>query len=212
MRFGSLTLTGKAQTSIPTLIQWWRPLFTPKPLFCRISLEFNKTTNVNLCSANCTGIADSSNNAIVGPKDAILGLNAMIQARKIPFFGRFYVDCDTVMKLPKITFVLQGQPFTLNGKQYTQKVVCCDCFCLLLFLLFLICCRWRMVALRFAFQRLLIRTILPNSMLGFWERRSWRRITVSMILRIRGSVLLEPQDNKMFIVCHFFFYILLCIR
>lgn len=32
------------------------------------------------------------------------------------------MECDKVMNLPKITFVLRGQPFTLNGKHYTQKV------------------------------------------------------------------------------------------
>lgn len=90
----------------------------------KIFLKNSGTDIIALCTSNCTGIADSSNNAIVGPKETVLKINSIIQAKSIPFFGRFYVDCDTVMKLPKITFMLRGTPFTLNGKQYTQKVNC----------------------------------------------------------------------------------------
>lgn len=82
----------------------------------------NGSNIIDLCEAPCYGIADSSNNAIVGPKKAILELNEIIKAKHIPWFGRYYVECDTVMKLPKINFVLGGRTFTLNGKQYTQKV------------------------------------------------------------------------------------------
>lgn len=84
---------------------------------------YNKTNVINLCkNPPCSGIADSSNNAIIGPKDAILELNEAIEAKRIPLIGRYYVNCDTVMKLPKISFILSGKSFTLNGKQYTQKV------------------------------------------------------------------------------------------
>lgn len=93
-------------------------------LFYSIITKNGSGAVIELCSSKpCSGIADSSNNAIIGPKEDILRLNDILEAKMIPLLGRFYVDCDTVMKLPKINFVLAGQSFTLNGKQYTQKVV-----------------------------------------------------------------------------------------
>lgn len=82
----------------------------------------DKNNKTEYCKNGCTAIADSSDNAIIGPKEAIKGLNVILKAKRLPVIGRYVVNCDTVMKLPKISFILGGKSFTLNGKQYIQKV------------------------------------------------------------------------------------------
>ncbi|KAG5888198.1 hypothetical protein JTB14_036210 [Gonioctena quinquepunctata] len=76
--------------------------------------------NVTLCPSGCKAIADSSSNAIEGPKDDIEKIHDMIDAQLIN--GNWTVNCDTVNKLPKIDFVLGGQYFRLAGPQYIIKI------------------------------------------------------------------------------------------
>ncbi|CAH1163535.1 unnamed protein product [Phaedon cochleariae] len=83
-----------------------------------ITMDQKKT--LTLCPNGCKAISDTSSNQIIGPVEDINKINDLLNAKKI--FGRWTVECDTIMKLPKIDFVLGGQNFRLEGPQYTTKM------------------------------------------------------------------------------------------
>lgn len=47
--------------------------------------------SVPICEKGCTGLADSSNSLIIGPKKYVDIINDLIDADVVPFFGRFSV-------------------------------------------------------------------------------------------------------------------------
>lgn len=59
-------------------------------MFYRVTVTLNKN-NVTTLVKGVTGIADTSNNLIIGPREQIEALNKIIKAKKIPIFGRFFV-------------------------------------------------------------------------------------------------------------------------
>lgn len=76
-----------------------------------------------LCNKGCEAIADSSNNLIITSQPDLTAINIQLNARtNAKYVGRYEVDCDTVNKLPKFEFVLNGRNFTLKGKNYIQKI------------------------------------------------------------------------------------------
>ncbi|GLV43473.1 cathepsin D [Carabus blaptoides fortunei] len=73
------------------------------------------------CETGCQAIADTSSNAIYGPSFEVKKLNKLLKARYL-MFGRYRVNCETVNKLPVITFVIGGKEFSLKGRDYVQKL------------------------------------------------------------------------------------------
>lgn len=79
------------------------------------------TNTFSFCVNGCQTIADTSNNAIYGPSFEIKKINKLLNARYL-MFDRYQVNCDTVNKLPVITFVIGGKEFSLKGRDYVQKL------------------------------------------------------------------------------------------
>ncbi|KAJ8924271.1 hypothetical protein NQ315_007063 [Exocentrus adspersus] len=87
-----------------------------------ILLRYNKTKpDLTLCPNGCKAISDTSSNTIVGPEADVSKIHKKINAHNI-FLNRYAVECETVNKLPKIEFILGGQPFQLEGPQYIIKL------------------------------------------------------------------------------------------
>ncbi|XP_018563231.1 aspartic proteinase A2-like [Anoplophora glabripennis] len=87
----------------------------------RVEIVYSSKSNYTLCPNGCKVIADTSTNTIVGPQADIDKIHDDIKAKNI-FLNRYSVDCETVNKLPKIDFILGGQPFRLEGSEYIIKM------------------------------------------------------------------------------------------
>lgn len=69
-----------------------------------------------------TGAAiDTGTSLIAMPTDIAEILNKEIGATQ-NWMGQHIVDCDTVPNLPKLTFYLNGKPYTLEGEDYILQV------------------------------------------------------------------------------------------
>lgn len=66
-------------------------------------------------------MSDTSSNTIQVPSEFVTPLNRAIRAKHL-MFGYYQVDCATIMKLPQVTFIINGVKFTLRGEHYTQKI------------------------------------------------------------------------------------------
>ncbi len=75
----------------------------------------------HFCKNGCQAIADTGTTCITGPSDEIMKLNKKIGAT--PRGGiEYFVDCETIDRLPVITFYIRGKGFPLTGDQYVIKI------------------------------------------------------------------------------------------
>ncbi|KAI4466600.1 beta-site app-cleaving enzyme isoform a-related [Holotrichia oblita] len=74
-----------------------------------------------ICDNECTGLADTSTNSVITSQNMLSMINEQISAKPF-YFGKYQVECDTINKLPALTFVIGGTMFNLTGPDYTQQL------------------------------------------------------------------------------------------
>jgi cathepsin D len=75
----------------------------------------------HFCKYGCQAIADTGTTFITGPSDEIMKMNKIIGATPVGD-GEYSVDCETIDRLPVITFYIGGNGFPLTGDQYVIKI------------------------------------------------------------------------------------------
>jgi cathepsin D len=75
-------------------------------------------TSLGFCSGPCKAIADTGTSLIIGPTQHINALNQQLGADEN---GNFK-SCDVRKKLPEVSFIINGNNFTLNGFDYALKM------------------------------------------------------------------------------------------
>uniref|UniRef100_A0A8C9RU32 Cathepsin D n=2 Tax=Scleropages formosus TaxID=113540 RepID=A0A8C9RU32_SCLFO len=76
---------------------------------------------LTLCSGGCEAIVDTGTSLITGPSTEVQALHKVIGATPL-INGEYMINCEKVPALPKVSFVLGGQSYTLTGEQYILKL------------------------------------------------------------------------------------------
>ncbi|XP_043475911.1 lysosomal aspartic protease-like [Leptopilina heterotoma] len=68
-------------------------------------------------------IMSTSTNTIKGPRNEIMRINNLLNAKNIaPQIGRYVVDCREYARLPRIHFIIENKNFTIESKYYVQRM------------------------------------------------------------------------------------------
>ncbi|XP_008538492.2 pregnancy-associated glycoprotein [Equus przewalskii] len=116
---GSVVMFGGVDPSYYTGELHWVPV--SKPLYWQISMDsISINGKVIACDGGCQAIVDTGTSLLLGPQDAVLNIQEIIQARRSTS-GEYFIDCDAVNTLPDILFTIDGIGYPVPANAYIQK-------------------------------------------------------------------------------------------
>nr|AAB91421.1 pregnancy-associated glycoprotein [Equus zebra] len=116
---GSVVMFGGVDPSYYTGELHWVPV--SKPLYWQISMDsISINGKVIACDGGCQAIVDTGTSLLLGPQDAVLNIQEIIQARRSTS-GGYFIDCDAVNTLPDILFTIDGIGYPVPANAYIQK-------------------------------------------------------------------------------------------
>ena len=75
------------------------------------------------CVDGCEAILDTGTSLLVGPKAEATAINELIGGTEaLPGTGQYIIDCETIDSLPSLTFIINGEEFLIDGKDYVLQV------------------------------------------------------------------------------------------
>ncbi|KAH8285224.1 hypothetical protein KR054_006378, partial [Drosophila jambulina] len=85
-------------------------------------VKMNSATikGMELCQDGCEVIVDTGTSFLALPYDQAILINESIGGKPSPY-GQFFVNCNAVSKLPRITFTLGDRQFFLDGHEYVFR-------------------------------------------------------------------------------------------
>ncbi|TWW64421.1 T-complex protein 1 subunit beta [Takifugu flavidus] len=115
---GELLLGGMDQDLFTGPINWL-PVTTKG--YWQITVDSVAVQGVDtFCPEGCQAIVDTGTSLIAGPTRDILRLQQLIGATPTNI-GEFVTDCVRLSSLPRVTFVLGGEEYTLTPERYIRR-------------------------------------------------------------------------------------------
>ncbi|KAG6460235.1 lysosomal aspartic protease [Manduca sexta] len=92
-----------------------------KPTYWQFHMDSVSVKGQKFCAKGCEAIADTGTSLIGGPVAEVAALNAALGATPLAL-GQFMFDCALVPRLPRVSFGIGGNTFTLDGVDYVLRV------------------------------------------------------------------------------------------
>ncbi|XP_004437499.1 PREDICTED: pregnancy-associated glycoprotein-like [Ceratotherium simum simum] len=123
---GSVVMFGGVDPSYYTGELRWVPV--SKCTYWQISMDsISMNGKVVACHGGCQAIMDTGTSLLIGPHDAVLNIQRIIQARPSNT-GEYTIDCDAVNTLPDVVFTINGVGYPVPASAYIQKGRLGTCF------------------------------------------------------------------------------------
>ncbi|KAH8254675.1 hypothetical protein KR032_011611, partial [Drosophila birchii] len=88
--------------------------------YWQVKMNSANIKGMELCENGCEVIVDTGTSFLALPYDQAILINESIGGKPSPY-GQFFVNCNAVSKLPRITFTLGDRQFFLDGQDYVFR-------------------------------------------------------------------------------------------